>query len=88
MANPAPNGCYRKRRPLKHNLISEPQRRRLMAIAGDVGCNLEKLKGFVVDHWGYTSSQDIQRRHYDAIVSCVEEDRNPRKRRRNDRRRN
>ena len=55
-----------------HPIISEPQRKTPAGNSrNSVGCNIEKLKVFVESHWGYTSSKDIQRRHYDAIVACV-----------------
>ena len=79
--DPPPPGSTSERRRSQGTgaklLISEAQGNRLWAIARSVGWDNHKLKAFVESHWGYTISKDIQRRHYEAIVACVEEERAP-----------
>ena len=57
-------------------IISEPQRRRLYAISkGGVWTDEEVAK--LLEKFGYTSTRDIRRSHYEAICNCVTEAREP-----------
>lgn len=52
-------------------LISDAQRKRLFAITKDKGVRTEALKAHL-STFGYMSTQDIKRLHYDAIVEWVQ----------------
>ena len=58
--------------------ISEPQQRRLFAIARKSGWDDKSVKD-LLEAMEYRSSRDIQRRHYDLICRCIEENRDPTK---------
>ena len=57
-------------------LISEKQRIRFFAIAKKNGMDKEKARLHLVQ-WNYSSSKDIPKRHYEAIVACIEQNRKP-----------
>ena len=58
--------------------ISDPQQRRLFTIARKSGWDDKSVKD-LLEAMGYRSSRDIQRRHYDLICRCIEENRDPTK---------
>lgn len=57
---------------VSRNPISDKQLKRLFAIAKEAGGKNETIKG-IIAKYGYSSSKEIQRRHYDAICKAVEE---------------
>lgn len=60
-------------RPLQDpNLISEPQRKRLIAIANEVGLSKVEASAVVKAH-GYASSKDILKKDYDKIVKAIQD---------------
>lgn len=52
-------------------LISEAQGKRLFAIQKESGIATEAIKEHLKTRYGYTSSTEIKRKHYDAIVAWV-----------------
>ena len=57
-------------------LITRPQVIRLKTIAGTNGWSVEDGKA-LLSRFGYTTSTDIQVRHYKAVIACIEEGREP-----------
>lgn len=53
-------------------LISEPQSKRLYAIAKSNGWQDQVLKDWLLNEYGYHSSKEIRRKDYDAICKAVE----------------
>ena len=56
----------------KAAVISEPQRRRLFAIAKTAGWSDEELKNLLLNKYGFEQSADITRDAYDAICKALE----------------
>lgn len=56
--------------------ISEAQRRRFFAIYKKNNWVEGAVKDLIA-RWGYTGTDQIKRKHYEAIVDCVEKDRAP-----------
>jgi hypothetical protein len=54
------------------NVISEPQRRRMMAVARESGVSTDDLKAIVVDIAGVSSSKEIPTDKYDAVIATIE----------------
>lgn len=61
----------RSAQPWTSTLISDPQRKRLYAIALKAGRKEEALKAWL-QACGLESSKEIERRHYDAVIAAVE----------------
>ena len=64
------------------SIISERQGKRLYAIWNKAGWSDKTAHEFIFDNWGYIYSYDksawnIETRHYEAIVDCIENDRKP-----------
>lgn len=53
------------------NVISEPQRKRLYAIAMGAGMTQESFKSWLSDKFGYESSKDIDRGDYEKICEAA-----------------
>jgi hypothetical protein len=53
------------------NIISDPQRKRLYAIAKNAGFSDDQFKE-IISACGYASSTEIDRRHYQKICECIE----------------
>lgn len=73
---PPPSGDAAKRSEVMDadddGLISEPQRRRLFAIAKEAGVSTEFVKAVLVDLTGQDSTKKIPREKYEAICAAVE----------------
>jgi hypothetical protein len=69
-AQPASNGPARKQDP--ESAITEPQIKRLWAIARGAGYSDEEIKGCVLKA-GYQSSKEIKVKDYDMLVSFFEQ---------------
>jgi len=67
---PAPPATTPRKKPAA--TITEQQRKRLFAIAKDVGWSKEELKVFLESH-GYTSSSDIGATEYNRIVGLIQQ---------------
>lgn len=61
----------RSAQPWTSTLISDPQRKRLYAIALKAGRKEEALKAWL-QACGLESSREIERRHYEAVIAAVE----------------
>ena len=61
----------RSEQPWASTLISDPQRKRLYAIALKAGRKEEALKAWL-QACGLESSREIERRHYEAVIAAVE----------------
>jgi len=55
-------------------VISEPQRKRLYAIAKSAGWSEESFKEWLFSNYGYESSKDIKRSDYEKIVETCQKD--------------
>jgi len=54
------------------DLISEAQAKRLYALCSSVKAPHDKVKAFIKTAYGYDSSRDIKKEHYEAICKKVE----------------
>lgn len=60
-------------RPISQGSKTKPgQRERLWVIIKNSGRNEQTLRDWLFKRYGYTSTQQIQRRHYDAICAAIE----------------
>lgn len=57
--------------PLNPNVISEPQRKRLMAIIGKK-CTPDEVKTILMSNWGFASSKEITKAEYEKVCSYFE----------------
>ena len=65
-------------RATRDDTISEAQRRRLFAIYKKNNWAEGAVKDLIF-RWGYIGTDQIKRKHYEAIVDCIEKDRSPSK---------
>ena len=63
-------------RASRDDTISEAQRRRLFAIHKKHNWPEGAVKDLIY-RWGYSGTDKIKRKHYEAIVDCIEKDRAP-----------
>ena len=54
------------------SLITEPQRKRLFAIANKHGWNESMIKEQIQDLYGITSTKDLNKHNYDDLISKIE----------------
>lgn len=68
------SGSVQRRQDLTHPeaKITESQRRRLEVLAGEASVGHSGLKKIINEMYDYTSTEDIQRRHFDEISARLE----------------
>ena len=70
--NNAPEAPQKATAPVA-DLITDPQRKRLYAIARQAGMSEISFKAWLLERFGYSSSKDITREYYDQICQDAQE---------------